>query len=353
MPKKYIEAVFRNLLIWTFALVFWTLMRDFGQEVVRDYKNLQFAEMAIIHIVLGISAGLLFGSLEYVYEKYIFRNMGFGKAVFLGSLGYSLVFVLIIVLAAVFFSTLAEESYSQAQYRKLLLSKQTLLLVFFFFMVSMFTNLFREIDKKFGRGNLWKMFKGEFYSPKEEAKIFLFLDLNSSTETAETLGHFKYSRMLQDCFRDVSVVDKYHAKIYQYVGDEAVLTWDLKKGLQNNNCVEAFFAFKEELLKKKAHYLETYGILPEFKAGLHLGKVVTAEIGELKREIAHHGDTINTAARIQEKCNILGRELLVSEQTKNRLVPSKTLKYHDEGEISLKGKAKKVRIFSVYTIGGN
>jgi len=32
---------------------------------------------------------------------------------------------------------------------------------------------------------------------------------------------------------------------------------------------------------------------------------VVAEVGEIKTEIAYHGDTINTAARIQEQCNVL------------------------------------------------
>lgn len=350
MTKNYLKTIFRHIFIWTFALAFWTLMRDFGQEVVREYEVLDFMDQVVIHLILGLFAGLLFGSLEYVYENYIFRNMAFGKAVFLGSLGYVSVIVLMLVLATLIFSALAEESYSWAQYKRIWFSKQTFLLVFYFFMIGTFTNLFREIDKKFGHGNLWKMFKGEFYSPKEEEKIFLFIDLKSSTKTAEILSHFKYSRMLQDCFRDLSIVDKYGAEIYQYVGDEAVLSWDIKNGLKDNNCVEAFFAFKDKLLEQKKHYMDNYGILPEFKAGIHSGKIVTAEVGELKREIAHHGDTINTAARIQEKCSILGRELLVSEKLKDSLLHSKTLKYRDEGEIRLKGKTKKVRIFSVYAI---
>lgn len=350
MKKYFLNTIFRHIIIWTFALSFWTLLREFGQEVVRDYETLPFSEQLAIHLVLGLFSGLLFGSLEYLYEKYVFRNMGFGKAVFLGSLGYVLVIVLIIVLALIVFSSLSVESYSAEEYWNVILSKQTILLTCYFFIVGTFTNLFREIDKKFGRGNLWIMFRGDYYTPKEEEKIFLFLDLKSSTQTAETIGHFKYSKMLQDCFRDLGVVDTYAAEIYQYVGDEAVLSWDLRKGIENNNCIMAFYAFKSILTVNQKQYLDAYGIVPEFKAGIHLGKVVTAEIGELKREIAHHGDTINTAARIQEKCNILGKELLISEETKNSLMASTSLEYHDEGEIRLKGKAKKVRIFSVYNI---
>ena len=78
-----------------------------------------------------------------------------------------------------------------------------------------------------------------------------------------------------------------------------------------------------------------------------MGKVVTAEVGELKREIAHHGDTINTAARIQEKCNDIEKEFLISEEAKNLLSDSVNMKYHDQGAVLLKGKRKIIKIFSV------
>ena len=347
MSTSYMKTLFRHIAIWTFALAFWTLMREFGQEVVRSYEPLRINGQITTLLVLGLSAGILFGSLEYVYEKYIFRNMAFGKAVFLGSMGYAAVIVLIIALAVIIFTSLADESYSRTQYRNLLLSKQTLLLTFFFITVGTFTNLFREIDKKFGHGNLWKMFRGEFYSPKEEHRIFLFLDLKSSTATAELLGHFKYSKLLQDCFKDLAVVENHKAEIYQYVGDEAVLTWHLEEGLKDNHCINAFYAFKQRLEDRKTHYIDTYGMLPEFKAGLHMGKVVTAEVGELKREIAHHGDTINTAARIQEKCNDIEKEFLISEEAKNLLSDSVNMKYHDQWAVLLKGKRKIIKIFSV------
>ncbi|HZJ20007.1 MAG TPA: adenylate/guanylate cyclase domain-containing protein [Pricia sp.] len=81
-----------------------------------------------------------------------------------------------------------------------------------------------------------------------------------------------------------------------------------------------------------------------------MGKIVTAEVGVHKREIAYHGDTINTAARIQEKCRILDKEFLISEDAKNSFETSNVFKYHDEGEISLKGKVNEVRIFSVYQV---
>src|SRR5215472_1418948 len=54
-------------------------------------------------------------------------------------------------------------------------------------------------------------------------------------------------------------------------------------------------------------------------AGLHCGPVVTGEMGSLKNEIVFLGDTVNTAARIQEFCRQTGDRVLASAALVNRL----------------------------------
>ncbi len=44
-----------------------------------------------------------------------------------------------------------------------------------------------------------------------------------------------------------------------------------------------------------------------------MGKVTAVEIGDIKRDIAYHVDTLNTAARIQSVCNEYNKDFLVSE----------------------------------------
>ena len=73
----------------------------------------------------------------------------------------------------------------------------------------------------------------------------MFLDMKSSTTIAESLGHVKYFEMLKEYYSDLSdPIIKYSGEIYQYVGDEIVVSWKLKNGLQNNNCIQCFFAMK-------------------------------------------------------------------------------------------------------------
>lgn len=205
-----------------------------------------------------------------------------------------------------------------------------------------------QVSDKFGQGVLLDFILGKYHNPKEETRIFMFLDLKSSTTYAEKLGHIKYSQLIQDCFFDITeVVVKHHAKIYQYVGDEVVLSWETDKGIKDNNCIKAYFAYDKLLTDKRNYYEKKYGMVPEFKAGVNLGYVTVAEVGELKKELAYHGDVLNTAARIQGQCNQYQSKILISEEVNNQLDLNSDFSPELIGNIQLKGKLKSVNIYDI------
>lgn len=321
-------------------------MRYFGQEVVAPGQLETFTEHVSFHLTLGFFAGIIFGSLDFFMQNRVLRRFSFGKVLLIGTITYFASFLLLTILGIKIFIAITNQETDQGA-QDYLFSREMFLLGFYCFLVGFFIDFFREIDKKLGPGNLWKMLKGEFYEPKETERIFMFLDLKGSTTIAEKIGHIQYSRLIQDCFQDLYVVQQYRAQVYQYVGDEAVLTWNKKAGSKNANCLRAYFAFTEKLSSRTKYYEEKYGVFPEFKAGLNIGKIVVAEVGQLKTEIAYHGDTINTAARIQGQCSLLGKNLLISEQLKEELSPSTKYKSTHVGDILLKGKSSKVNVFSI------
>jgi adenylate cyclase len=218
-----------------------------------------------------------------------------------------------------------------------------------FFVVGVvvtFSRLIVELDKRLGPGNMWKIIRGKFYTPTEEVRIFMFVDLKGATAIAERLGHVQVSKLLRDCFHDLSIVDRYHAEVYQYVGDEVVLTW-LYNEDNIHRFIPAFFAFQDRINSKRDYYLKNYGLIPEFKAGAHVGPVISTEVGDIKREITYHGDTLNTASRIQGKCNEIGARLLISRQLYNTFNGDSFFSFADVGSISLEGKEKNVELFKV------
>ena len=91
----------------------------------------------------------------------------------------------------------------------------------------------------------------------------------------------------------------------------------------------------------------TYGLIPEFKAGMHSGSVTVGEIGIVKRDIIYTGDVLNTTSRIQEACNLHRAELLVSDEIIAALNNLEYYQIEEIGEIQLKGKSNKIKIAAV------
>ena len=176
----------------------------------------------------------------------------------------------------------------------------------------------------------------------------MFLDMKSSTTIAEQLGHVRFYSLLNELFHEISQpVLQTKAEIYQYVGDEVVLTWEVEHGLENSNCLKTFFMFRESLLRNSDNYFKNFGVKPEFKAGLHFGKVISAQIGDIKREIVYNGDVLNTTARIQSECNKYQRDCLVSGILMNRLKQMDGFKWERIDAVTLRGKETQVELFSV------
>ena len=103
--------------------------------------------------------------------------------------------------------------------------------------IELLITFINQVNKKYGPGVLLPILLGKYRSPKEEERVFLFMDLKSSTLIAETLGHLKYSAFIRDSFMDInSILSKYNAQVYQYVGDEIVITWPIAGRRRNVPC---------------------------------------------------------------------------------------------------------------------
>ena len=208
-----------------------------------------------------------------------------------------------------------------------------------------------QISEKMGQGVLMDLFTGKYHHPKEQNRIFMFLDMKSSTAIAERLGHSRFYDLLNQFFADMTdPILKNRGEIYQYVGDEVVISWTLPNGIGNTRCLNCYFDILKVIQEKKPLYEKKFGLVPEFKAGMHFGLVTTGEVGVIKREITHSGDVLNTAARIQSLCNSLGSPFIISRPLLNALSVNGQYSTSDLGEISLKGKEEKVGLVAVSLI---
>jgi class 3 adenylate cyclase len=206
---------------------------------------------------------------------------------------------------------------------------------------------FRQLDRLLGPGVLVRYLTGHYHRPRREARIFMFLDLKASTSLAEQLGPEAYFGLVNEFFRDLAapVLDSW-GEIYEYVGDEVVLTWRENDGVRDANCIRVFFDLAARIAGKRAAYLDRFGVVPEFKAGVHVGEVMTAEIGDLKKALVFNGDVLNTGSRIEGQCSRLGKQLLVSSELVDRLALPPEWRPEDMGEVALRGKAEPLRLIA-------
>lgn len=346
MNNKWTKNVSAFIFGWFIGLLIWRLI--VGVDEISYLAKLGISsqvEVTVIAVSIAILAGSIFGTLQFLYEKFIIRSISFRRYV-IHTITTHIVIMIGIYFLAYSILSITGSIHNQTFY-KLFTSPILLANLIYSILINSVIIFFIQINRLLGKGNLKKLVMGKFYAPKEELRAFMFLDLKSSTTIAEQLGHLKYSRFIQDCFHYLSVVDAHNAHIYQYVGDEVVLTWEIGEDDTLDGCIHAFYAY-DAILKDQKHYFQTeYGVQPIFKAGLHLGPVTVVEVGNIKREIAYHGDTINVASRIQEQCKNFDRLLLISEEAYKRVKHINGYTFKNVGEFVLRGRKNSTQLYDV------
>lgn len=210
--------------------------------------------------------------------------------------------------------------------------------------VVAFTQFALQMDRKFGHGVLWKIILGKYHLPKQEYRVFMFADLKGATTIAETIGDLKFHLLLRDFFSDVThAIINSQGSIYNYVGDQVIVSWSNA----GNHCIKCFFDMQKSIKDKRDTYIQNFGLVPEFKAGIHAGKVIAGEIGIIKRDITYSGDVLNTTSRIQDKCTELNVELIISNDFLAEIQLQPEYVTHPIGTIKLKGKNKEIGLHAV------
>jgi adenylate cyclase len=303
----------------------------------------EYLEAGTIGVLLGVAAGLAeqhAGLERWMRRRTFVQAMAVRTITFWLAVASTLALVLSIEPA-----TLGDCSYAEcvARYvggplfvRDLLFS-----IVFLFFAV-----LFAQIIFLVGARNFARTLVGRYRGPLELRAEFMFVDLRGSTTIAERLGHERYSAFLRDFFVDISAaIHEARGEIYQYVGDEVVIVW--REGRTAGRWVDCFAGMRAAIAANGTRYAAAYGVIPEFKAGVHAGAVVATEVGALRRAYVYHGDVLNTAARIQSKCNETGYDLLASREALASVPADQRSGFEPTQPLELRGKTERVDVFGM------
>jgi len=205
-----------------------------------------------------------------------------------------------------------------------------------------------QMNRMVGTNVLGYFVAGVYHRPVEERRIFLFLDLVGSTHLAEQLGSARYYELLRRFVDDLSApIIATRGEIYQYAGDEVVITWREDRGLADAGCVRCFFLIEEAVARAAPDYQRAFGVVPRFRAGLHGGPVTAGELGDLKQQIVFVGDILNTAARLEEHAKREGLALVASTDVLDGLALPPGVVAGERHELELRGRAARITVASL------
>jgi class 3 adenylate cyclase len=215
------------------------------------------------------------------------------------------------------------------------------------FVVSITVGAAYELIRMIGGRTLLNVMLGRYRQPAREERVLLFLDLVGSTTLAEQMGELRVQELLTRFFYDIDEAIVAHGgEVHAYVGDEVIVTWPVAAG-RTHRPIDCVFAIEDRIAALAGRYTEAFGLVPNYRAGLHAGSVVISECGDSHRQIAYFGDAMNVTARLQERCKEAGRKLLVSGELLSLFDPGKGLVVEALGPTQLRGRKAAVEMFAV------
>ncbi len=306
--------------------------------------------------VKGFIAGVLISSFSAYFESFVFRGklkkLRFSLVLVLRSISYILIISISVMLVWVLHEAMLNnrgiiDTILTEDFRHFITHTYPYIFLFAF-SFSFLMNFLIQINDLLGKGILLSYITGRYHKPKIEERFFMFLDLESSTTIAETIGPVKYHEFMNSYFFDINdPIVGTKGEIYQYVGDEVVISWKRVNGIESMNCIRCYFEVKKRIESLQENYIKNFGLIPGFRAGIHFGEVVIGEVGDSRKEIVFHGDVMNTASRIQGQAKLMNKQLLISEDALQLLELDTTFKSVVLGSFRLKGKEIETVIYEV------
>ena len=203
-----------------------------------------------------------------------------------------------------------------------------------------------------GRDVFTSMLISRYRKPVREERVFLFIDLADSTPFAEKHGDLHAQQLLKALFATFAEpVRRYKGAIDDYIGDAAIITWPMKRGIKDARCIRCIFEILDQIEEDAEIWRKKFGQVPRLRAALHGGFIITAEIGVDHHKIAYFGDTVNTTARLESLCRTLKQPVLISADLAERIALPDTFAMDDLGMHAVKGRGQTIGVMALRSQG--
>ena len=346
LQKRKLRISLKLIAFGICAGIFFVLLSDGADELYPILNG------AIIGLLIAVIASIF---EFYLYERSI-RQHRFITVLIIRSLFY-LFIILTIMVAEIGIARMIKEKISVSELLKheafnyYLFGGEFMSSFFYTLALVIIINFSRQISRKLGHGVITSLITGRYYHPREQEKVFMFLNIPSSQAIIDQITRMNFHLFINEIVYDITLpILSNNGIIYQYVEDEIVIVWNYNSGTVNATSIRCFFDLKDKIHEQREKYLRKYGVYPSFKAAIHCGQVVKGEIGYIKTEIVYHGDVMNTTSRILDACHKMDKEIIISNNFLEAINLPVIYESTKCGDIQLKGKKDPMELFTIEEI---
>jgi adenylate cyclase len=184
----------------------------------------------------------------------------------------------------------------------------------------------------------------------------MFTDIRGFTAFSESTPPQRVIELLNEYFGEmIDAIFAHGGTLVSYRGDGVLAVFGSPIGL-DDHADRALAAAREMLelrLPRFNCWLREHGLGDGFAMGIGLnsGHFMSGNVGSTRRlEYTVHGDTVNTAARLEEMTKSARQSILIAESTRSALVsPPGDLAY--VGEFDVRGRQSTIRLWTLASAG--
>ena len=204
------------------------------------------------------------------------------------------------------------------------------------------------VDKLLKENNYNVNLKGE-----KKNICCLFVDIRGFTPLSESLEPFEIVEILNEYLTLTSnCIFKCGGTVDKFIGDATMAIYNAPFDLADYKikAIESAILMRDGAKLLDEDIFNKYNKHVSFGIGINIGDAIVGNIGSDKRlDYTAIGDTVNTAARLESRA--LANEILISENLYLEVKDRVNCEYYDE--LSLKGKANKVKTYKVINLKGD
>ena len=187
-----------------------------------------------------------------------------------------------------------------------------------------------------------------------------FTDISSYSTIIEHMSPETAVKFLNQYFTAMhDVIEKHNGQIINYIGDSVMVVFGAPEKLEDHELLsvrcaismrERLAQLNEEWNKNEfSRYWKNHGIDGiSARTGIHTGSVIAGNIGSDRMlQYSTIGDTVNVASRLEQRNKDFSTDILFSHEIYTALTKKLYDKANYEGEISLKGRDTKTKVYSI------